>query len=169
MDATEHDDLRHELRQTRHRVARLETTVLHLASLAAAGLVIVGLFLPYLAFEQYDESMLTIGFTAGREDAFFAVVFIGLLVVAVTALILLVVAGERAGSPAQERFGRIVGWLMLLSAAGASLLAMAPDEDLDAGPGAYVYASGAILTFVILAAERGRDFWVDERREKVYR
>ncbi|WP_433345941.1 hypothetical protein [Micromonospora sp. CA-111912] len=171
MDGTAEEDLRREALQMRQRISRLETTLLHLVSLTAASLVIIGLLLPYAAFEEkeklYDESLLTIGFTAGKADGFFAVVFLGLLVVAGATLIFLCVAGERSASRAAERIGLVLGWLLLLSAAGAWLLASVPAFEWDEGPGAVVYAVGAALTFVVLGTQKGRDFWVAERRGKI--
>ncbi|MEU6072498.1 hypothetical protein [Micromonospora sp. NPDC047074] len=172
VDAVTDDDSTRELRQVRERVDRLETILLRLVSLAAAALVVVGLLLPYAAFEEqeelYDESMLTIGFTAGGADAFFAVTFLALLVVAGATLLLLAMIGKRSAGRTGERTGLVVGWLVLLSAVGAGLLAIVPSGDgWDAGPGAWVYAAGAALAFVVLATEQGRDFWVAERRGKI--
>ncbi|MFG1886506.1 hypothetical protein ACGFIR_01355 [Micromonospora sp. NPDC049051] len=172
MDAVVDDDSMRELRRVRERVDRLENALLRLVSLIAAALVVVGLLLPYAAFDEqdelYDESMLTIGFTAGAADAFFAVTFLPLLVVAGATLLFLALIGKQSAGRTGERLGVVVGWLVLLSAAGAGLLAIVPSGDgWDAGPGAWVYAAGAALAFVVLGTEQGRDFWVAERRGKI--
>ncbi|WP_320068381.1 hypothetical protein [Micromonospora sp. RTGN7] len=171
MDDTTKEDLRREALQLRQQVSRLETTLLHLVSLTAASLVITGLLLPYAAFEEkgklHNESLLTMGFTAGKTDGFYAVVFLGLLVIAGATLIFLGVAGERSAGRATERIGLVLGWLLLLSAAGEWLLASFPATNWDKGPGARVYAMGAALTFIVLATQKGRDFWVAERCGKI--
>ncbi|MGA3486408.1 hypothetical protein ACK8GG_00140 [Micromonosporaceae bacterium DT55] len=59
----------------------------------------------------------------------------------------------------------LLGWLVLLSAGGAGLMALLTRGDRsDVGPGLLVYAAGAVLTFLLLAGKKGRDFWVADRR-----
>jgi len=171
METARDDNARRDLRGLAERVDRLEAVLLRLVSLAAAGLIITGLLLPYASFkeggEQYDASLLTIGFTAGRADAFFAVAFLGLLLVAAAALIFLTMVTEvRAASYTEERIGILLGWLVLLSAGGAGLMALllTRGDRPDVGPGLLVYAAGAVLTFLLLASKKGRDFWVADRR-----
>ena len=60
----------------------------------------------------------------------------------------------------------LLGWLVLLSAGGAGLMALllTRGDRSDVGPGILVYAVGAVLTFLLLAGKKGRDFWVADRR-----
>ncbi|MGA3526773.1 hypothetical protein [Melissospora conviva] len=60
----------------------------------------------------------------------------------------------------------LLGWLVLLSAGGAGLMALllTRGDRSDVGPGLLVYAAGAVLTFLLLAGKKGRDFWVADRR-----
>ena len=60
----------------------------------------------------------------------------------------------------------LLGWLVLLSAGGAGLMALllTRGDRPDVGPGLLLYAAGAVLTFLLLASKKGRDFWVADRR-----
>lgn len=88
VEAVRDDKARRDLERLAERLDRLEAALFRLVSLTAGGLLVAGLLLPYAAFaeegEQYEVSLLTIGFTAGRADAFFAVTFLGLLLAART-------------------------------------------------------------------------------------
>ena len=98
-------------------------------SLIAAGVLLLGLLLPYASFkengEQYDVSLLTIVFAAGGTDPYLTVPFLVLLlVVGATLFFLTVIAEDRTANHIEERIGVTLGWLLLLSAGGAGMMAL---------------------------------------------
>ncbi|RBY89370.1 hypothetical protein [Blastococcus sp. TF02A-30] len=174
------------LQRLEARIDRLERAVVQGVAWLSAALLVVGVLLPYMGPEEWEEAderdpdqafygnLLVVpfkifGFRNSEGEAegggyFFGTCYLGLLVVIGVALWVLYRLGSGQITERTGRFARIVAGFLVVGVLGAlpfPLLCLPEDNEGTMGPAILVVAAGAVV--FLLLVTRLSDRWDPER------